>query len=216
MSRRTIRIILLSMCVVVTAAFMPGINDTGNVYAASKTKKMTAYRNTLKAGNIVYCTNGITIYKVNLSNSSVKKLTTSKIGYTTYLKKKGNYLYYLEMTQYGAGCRISRINLKTGKRTTLAKNTGPEYAISGKKIYYRYAKVTDNDFKYYKRVMKLNGKTKKKTKYKASINSKLTNANGYKVIADLDPDDWSRVEYTNYYLKTPNEDIFLEYTHLII
>ena len=208
--KRTITAVL-SITLILTLVIAP--IDT---YAASKTKKMVAYRNTLKVNNMVYCTNGITIYKVNLSNGSVKKLTTSKVGYTTHLKKKGNYLYYLEMTQYGAGCRISRINLKTGKRTTLAKNTGPKYALVGKKIYYRYAKTTNNGPKYYKRVMKLNGKSKKKTKFKAVINSKLTNANGYMVIDDLNSDDWSSVAYTNYYLRTPGKDIFLEYTQLII
>lgn len=110
---------------------------------------------------------------------------------------------YIKSTTY-------RNTLKSGKKTILAKNTGPEFAIKGKKIYYNYAKETRNGIKYLKRVMMLNGKSKKATKYKAKMTAKLTNARGYLVDSDTEIYDWPEYDYIDYYLQTPDGDIFLE------
>ena len=66
--------------------------------------------------------------------------------------------------------------------------------------------------------MKLNGKSKKSTKYKVKMKTKMSNASGYLVVDDYDSDyynDWTN-ETVNYYLKTPNGYIFLENFYLVI
>lgn len=210
----TIRKILVIIAMLAVAvSFYP--TDT---YASSKAVKSTTYSNTLKSGNYVYCTNAHRLFKVDLKKKTVKVMATQKAGYITCMKIRKGYLYYAEMSQYGAECLIYRINLKTGKKATLARNTSGDYAIKGKKIYYNHAQVINNDIKYKKRVMKLNGKSKKSTKYKVKMKTKMSNASGYLVVDDYDSDyynDWTN-ETVNYYLKTPNGYIFLENFYLVI
>ena len=79
---------------------------------------------------------------------------------------------------------------------TLAHTDGLiAYAISKSKIYYR----SDDG----KRVMKLNGKSNKKTKVKAKMTQKNRNAKGYSVVTYNDGSTFES------YLKTPKKTILL-------
>lgn len=186
-----------------------------DTYAASKTVKSTTYSNTVKSGSVVYCTDSIRLYKVNLKTGMVKTLYSNKHGYITNMKKKGNYIYFNEMPQDVEGGVLNRINLKTGKLKVLAKNNVyPKYAMTSKKIYYVYYKVSNNGntVKKHKMVMNLNGNNKKSTKVKIKMTIKETNAKGYRVESDCDWDkyDWSNSEPVSYYLITPDGDYLLE------
>lgn len=207
-SRKTLTVIVALMLVM---TFVIAPSDT---YAASKTVKSTTFNNTLKSGSTVYCTDSNKLYAVDLRTGAVRTLYTGKYGYVTNMKKKGNYLYFNEMSQGVEGGRLNRINLKTAKKQVLAKNNVyPQYAIRGSKIYYVYSKVSNNgnSVKQYKKVMNLNGKKKKSTKTKIKMTSKLTNANGYFVNSDFDYNsyDWSNPAPVHYYLITPTGNYLL-------
>ena len=83
------------------------------------------------------------------------------------------------------------------------------YAIKGKKIYVNADRLKGDKVKTSKRVMKLNGKSKKKTKYKVKNVYKDTNVSGYYVTDDVDWDDYYD-QPANYYLRTPSGYILLE------
>lgn len=57
--------------------------------------------------------------------------------------------------------------------------------------------------------MKLNGKSKKATKYKNKLSQKLTSKSGYSVRSTYNRFTYEYPDYVDYYLKTPNGKIFL-------
>lgn len=207
------KLIMILLSLIVVAAFLP-------VSASAATKvKMTAYNQVVKSGNTVYCPSaGWGIFKVKVTKSgkvkSKKWLIKSGevFGAYTYIgamKKKGKYLYFDEGTE-GTISYLRRVNLSTGKAKTIAQDVG-NYVIKKKKIYAEIWKDSndDGDFKPYRYVMKLNGKSKKKTKVKPVMKIKGSNAKGYSVIYK------EKGDYVKTYLKTPKGKYYLGKTKLI-
>ena len=206
--KRSYKGLAFALILVVAVVFSFAV-PAESVSAASKTKKMTVYY-CIKSKSTVYCSNANHIFKVNLKTKKVTILTGGKC-YPGNLKLKGKYLYYQDIQQgfdeNGYAGYLYRINVKTKAKKKLAGAT--DYAIKGKKIYVTADKIKgDNSIKTTKRVMKLNGKSKKKTKYKAKNACKQTNAKGYYVTDDIDWDDFDQP--ANYYLRTPSGYILLE------
>ena len=183
------------MVLAIAVAFMPA-----NTFAASKTAKMKAYDQVIKSGNTVYCAGAEGLYKVKVKKGKVvsKKLLTRAESFGAYsyysgMKKKGGYIY-AQISTEGTSFYLDRIKTKSGAYKTLAgsEDQGPVvYAIKGKKIYY---KATDSKTK---KVMKLNGKNKKKTSTKPVMKHAKSNAKGYSVIMKAKGDKIVT------YLKTP-------------
>ena len=113
------------------------------------------------------------------------------------MKSKGKYIYFIDGSDYYTGATIMRVKKSTAhSNKTLAHTDGLiAYAISKSKIYYR----SDDG----KRVMKLNGKSNKKTKVKAKMTQKNRNAKGYSVVTYNDGSTFES------YLKTPKKTILL-------
>lgn len=183
------------MVLAIAVAFMPA-----NTFAASKTAKMKAYDQVIKSGNTVYCAGAEGLYKVKVKKGKVvsKKVITRAESFGAYsyfkgMKKKGSYIYVQSSTEGTLYC-LDRIKTKSGACKTLASanDQGPiVYAIKGKKIYYKasYSKT--------KKVMKLNGKHKKKTSTKPVMKHSKSNARGYSVIMK------EKGDKVVTYLKTP-------------
>ena len=183
------------MVLAIAVAFMPA-----NTFAASKTAKMKAYDQVIKSGNTVYCAGAEGLYKVKVKKGKVvsKKLLSRAESFGAYsyysgMKKKGGHIYAQVSTE-GPAFYLDRIKTKSGAYKTLegANDQGPiVYAIKSKKIYY---KAQDSKTK---KVMKLNGKNKKKTSTKPVMKHAKSNAKGYSVIMK------SKGDKIVTYLKTP-------------
>ena len=214
-NNRVIKLALITLCLIISVVFMPLLTNTGHAYAASGTKKMTVYSKMVKKGNIVCVNLGNVLAAVNVKTNKAKILYNDS-PYSVFnpsnMKIKGNYLYFQEYGDHET--YLIRINIKTGKKKTLHSNVRA-YAISGKKIYYKAYKIHwegNGDITYHKRVMKLNGKSKKKTSVKVKNIKKKSNAKGYKIVKankkikviDYGDGDQEREVYYNYYLQKPN------------
>lgn len=209
MKRNKIIVFLL-----VTALVIPFAIATNKVYAASEIKKMNSYK-CIKSGNTVYCVGFRNIYKVSLKTKSVNKMKNPG-NYAGAIKLKSGFLYCSGNGQSAETGVIYRVDIKKNKYKTLAKNvkftTGtPGFVISKSNVYYTTIEFKrDGTTKYTNRVMKLNGKSKKKTTVKSKMTTKATNNSKYKVVK-------SKAYYTDdidfpcydYYLKTPSGKIFL-------
>lgn len=202
------RICLMLVCFAVALAFLPGLSDNYNVHAAKKVKKMKVYQ-CIKSGDTVYCSNDFHIFKVDLNTEDVT-IMTGGACYPNKLYLKGKYLYYRDSFQgfdlKGYCGYLYRINVETMTKKKLAPVD--MYAIQGNKIYYTVGKLKGNNIKTYKKVMELDGKSKKKTKYTAKNSYKDTNTAGYYVTDDVDWGDYDQP--ASYYLSTPYADILLE------
>jgi len=179
---------------------------TAEVFAASpKTKKMTAYDDVIKVGKTAYCATVAGIYKVNLRTGKSKRLTKTSENYMPFaMKKKGKYIYYLEVgpnTQ-----KLYRIKTNGKNKKLLYKvayySAVDRYAISKNKIYLIYNK--DGSKKAKRIVMKLNGKGKKSTKIVPEMTFKQSNHKGYK--GDEKVSGYKR----KLYLKTPKKKILID------
>lgn len=206
--KRSSKSLIFILILAVAVAFSFAV-PAESVSAASKTKKMSVY-DCIKSGDTVYCTNDHYIFKVDLKTKNVTILTGGKC-YPNMLKLKGKYLYYRDSHQgfavKGYTGELYRINVKTKAKKKLAYAS--YYAIKGKKIYVNADRLKGDKVKTSKRVMKLNGKSKKKTKYKVKNVYKDTNVSGYYVTDDVDWDDYYD-QPANYYLRTPSGYILLE------
>ena len=190
----------LILLIAVACAMMPMTAS-----AASKVK-MKTYSDVVKSGNTVYCTSTLGIWKVKVTKSgkvkSKKWLLSPKKGYSfdiRHMKKKGHYLYYL--AQFGGTSRLYRTNLSTGKRKLVAYDV-VQYVIRKNKIYTVHFDIETEE--YYNRVMKLNGKSKKKSSVRPVDKLKKSNAKGYSVISRKADNDYEKV-----YLKTPKGKYYL-------
>lgn len=195
------RIMSFLMVLLIAVAFLPA-----QASAASGKVKMTGYDQVLKSGNTVYCAGAEGIYQVGVDNAG--KVTSTRLlhrretmgGYSYFygMKLKGKYLYVQYMTE-GTPYGLSRVHVATGKFKTIATENDKgsvEYAIKGKKIYYKA-----QDSKKGK-VMKLNGKSKKKTSSKPKMKHEKSNAYGYTLI--ITEEELPDYEYrATTYLKTP-------------
>ena len=71
--------------------------------------------------------------------------------------------------------------------------------------------INDTDRVPHKREMKLNGKSKKASKYEAKPTYKRTNKAGYDVVSKSAGQNKNGWPMAKYYLKTPKDKIYLEY-----
>lgn len=204
MKKKIISIILASMMVVTMLPMQ---------VSAASTAKMTAFNQVYKTKNIAYCAGVGGVYKVTLKNGKVKKvkkLFKGKVidydyGCAEAMKKKGDYLYFMARNESAPGGRIYRVNVKTGKKKAL---TGfvyylVGYVIKDKKIYYSYDVADDDAFYEEVKSMSLNGKNKKKSSMKVSMNTKNSNAKGYYII------EKEKDGYLKDYLRTPKGKYYL-------
>ena len=197
------KILACIMALAIAVAFMPT-----SAFAGSKVK-MTAYDQVYVTGNTAYCAGARGLYKVTLKKGKTKKV---KVLYSTgrtwfdgsqleAMKKKGKYIYFIQVT--GVDNLLYRIKI-SGKNKKLLALTY-DYAIKGKKIY-----CTDGEGheKSYNRVMKLNGKSKKKTSKDYVLKTKRSNKSGYKM--------YSRVKgrYVQDFLITPKGKFYLGRVYL--
>ena len=191
------RIICISLMVILVIGCCSTVS-----FGATKTKTMKVYSECVKIDNMVYCIAPDGLYKVNLKNK--KKTRLVKISYPAYenyewIKYYKGYIYgyFTSIDDYSALKRVR----KDGKNKTLLAyfyTYDTTCAISKNKVYYRYSYYDKNDNeKFAKRKMNLNGKKKKKTSIKAK-NKYLHTNNKYYRIKTIELDDG----YTNYYLKT--------------
>lgn len=177
--------------------------------AASKTKKMTLY-DVVKSGKYAYAGTDNAIYKVNIKTGKVRKMKS--FGEDTYfggMRLYKGYLYYL-VDDDSLNSNLFRMNVKTGKikRLVSYSEANIQFAIRKSKIYYM---VEDEIGHKYKRVMKLNGKSKRKSSYKVSNSWKKTNSSKYKLYEDKSQYDWeSNTGFVDVFLKTPSVVVFLE------
>ena len=149
-------------------------------FGGSGTKKMTVYDEVVVSGNYAYCSAAPGIYRVNLKTNKVKRIVDNSEYYTITgplfgMKVHKGYLYY--MGTGGIGSPLHRVKKSGGKTKYLC--VVDDYAIKKGKIYYQAFDV-DKD-KSVKKVMKLNGKNKKKSSYKVKNKYKKSNKKGYKV-----------------------------------
>lgn len=194
--------IFLTMMMVVTMLPMQ--------VSAAGTVKMTTYDQVYKTKNTVYCIGAAGIYKVTVKNGKVKKVKKIYKETECYgdyrcadsMKKKGGYLYFIIMSDSSAGGGINRVNIKTTKEKCLSGfvNCLDGYAIKDKKIYYRYE---DDNGKMKTMSMSLNGKNKKKSSMKVSMDPKKTNTKGYSTVIKI------KDGYVKDYLKTPKGKFYL-------
>ncbi len=208
------KIIACIMALAIAVAFMPT-----SAFAASKVK-MTGYDQVYMTGNTAYCAGTKGIYKVTLSNGAVtsKKLIFKENdiwgGPSVFaMHKKGNYIYFLEEAdEYNPF--LIRVNISGKNEKLLAKDV-TKYAIKGKKIYYRYQEYYSGKVK--KRVMKLNGKSKKRTSKKVKMKRVKSNVSGYSMKCVHKEYSEKKQEemgiygggYNYDYLKTPRGTYFL-------
>ena len=213
MKKRILAIFLMMTLFISVAAPM-------SFAASGKTKKQTVYNDVIKVGNNVYCYAGDYIYKVNIKSGKKTKLCTPTKWYSVFMRYNKGYIYYIT-SRYSNSNKycpwnaiLWRVNVKTKKvqkvYTAIETFDDLKYAIKGSKIYTQYEKPynQDLDCKNVRKSMKLNGKSKKSSKYKIKMTRKNSNAKGYSLILDLrefDEDDESG--YVTYYLKTPKKKI---------
>ncbi len=192
------------VCLGVMLTLVLGCFTTVSFAASSKTKKMTAYTECVKSGNYVYCNTPSGIYKINIKNN--KKSRIAKVGYPSYegfagMKLKNGYIYYSYVGMEGE-MALYRVKTNGKSRKELASfydgyEDGPQFAISGKKIYYKgYSNYGCT--KKFKKKMKLNGKSKSKSSYNVKTKYAKTNKSGYRVV------NKGNDETTKYYLRKPN------------
>ena len=192
------KIISCILVLAVAVAFMPTM-----AFAASHVK-MKVYDEVYKTGNTIYAAGAQGIYKVTVKKGVKKKskliyhfsddVTYFDDGHVFAMKKKGKYIYFLESST-GTAMILHRIktNGKSHKRYCQVDN----YVIKGKKIYFEDFIV---DKKY---VMKLNGKSKKKTKTKISMMPRISNKSGYELYYKVNKgyvEDWLKTPKGLYYL----------------
>ncbi len=190
MKKRIVSILLIMVLVLSMATTMS--------FAASKNKKMTAYTQCIKSGNTVYCLTFDGIYKVDIKKGKVTKFAEGGYFGCINMKLYKGYLYYVTSAQNGNDY-LYRVKVKNKKRYKLvgAPTDVLDYAVTKSKIYYSY---TDESVeKSYYKEMKLNGKSKKNSKYMAVLTEKESNASGYSVI-----ENYSGGKFY-VYLKTPTK-----------
>lgn len=186
-------------------------------FAASKAKKTTVYKNVVKSGNTAFCsTLSGDLYRIDLKTRKAVKIK-QKYYYAHDLKVHKGYVYYIasreDINSDSWDGYICRVNIKTGKVKKLAGISDCKslrYAISKSKIYYVYKKdISSKKTRTYKKVMKLNGKSKKKSRYNVKVTRKPSNAAGYSHYIDYSEADYLGYGLVRTYLKTPAGKIFL-------
>ena len=178
MKRRIVSLLLITVLVF-------GCSTTVS-FGASKKKKMTVYYQVCKVGSIAYCctgggSEGGGLYKVDLNTGKSITVYDDVICEAGGMKAYKGYLYFIDYGDISGD--LYRVKISDNKVKRLASVVN-EYAISKKKIYYvSYGGISSSKEK--KRVMKLNGKVKKKSSYKVANKYKASNAKGYYIQSKL-------------------------------
>lgn len=185
---------LLFVALVVAVMFIPQ-----PVSAASKS--MTTYNQVIKIDKTVYCTDGHGIFRVSLKSGKVKTLVSfvDEMDWRTIanMKSKGKYIYFVDYSD-SIEANIMRVSKSKANARVLAQVEWLKgYAIYKNNIYY----TSDEPGKM---KMALNGKSKKKTKYRAIMKEKNTNKKGYSVLSYIDDEG-----YFVSFLKTPKGKEYL-------
>lgn len=175
MRSKSIKYIAITMVMMLVFSMMPV-----SVFAATKTKKMTLYTEVIKSGKYAYCCTPNGVYKVNLKTKT-KKLIVSDENFEMYppdtMKLYKGYLFYTAGGGTGTGLHRVKTNGKNNKGLTSICS----FAISKNKIYYTEYDFGNGGSKRIKKVMKLNGKGKKKSSYNVVNTLKKSNKKGYRV-----------------------------------
>jgi len=101
--------------------------------------------------------------------------------------------------------RLSILLLYSNYNRNLLKSTKLVFYLQYDKVYNK-----SYDTKTVRKVMKLNGKSKKSTKVKSKNSEKANNAKGYSLIENRSEYDYdSESGYVKYYLKTPSKKVFV-------
>lgn len=176
------RLVAIAMVFTIAVSLLPLTES----YAATKTVSMKVYDQVIKSGNTLYCAGAEGLYKVTLSKSGkvkskkllVKGETFGNYSYICGMKKYGNFIYYFSGTEGTVGY-FKRVNISTKKQKTLLTENdevgGVTVAIKNKKIYYKYDTGK-------RKVMNLNGTSKKNSKITPKMKYLKTNKKGYSVI----------------------------------
>lgn len=172
--------------------------------ASGKTKKMTVYDEVIVKGKYAYVSARLGIYKVNLKSGSARRIVKAEMPEfnrkPSGMKLKRGYLYYFSGTGALNDDTLYRIKTSGKKNKRLAD--AQAYAVGKKKIYYITYGL--NPYKYKKKQMKLNGKSKKASRYKVKNKYKKSNKKGYYVSSTLTAtySNYEYDEYGDYYLVT--------------
>lgn len=180
---RTLKLITLIM-IIISLFFSSTIISFG----ATKTKKMTVYDEVIKSGRYLYCCDRYRIYRVDIKTKRilnlVKRTGAPDEGYGS-MRKKGKYIYCL---YYMQGEDTDIFKLKTTKKSPKKLNKRilyvDDYYLSKNRFYYSGWELPSAN--HVNRVMKLNGKSVKKSNVKCKNLRKKSNAKGYRVIVKDD------------------------------
>lgn len=201
------KILIALFTLILTMILVPA-----GAFAAEKTVKSTMYE-IFKSGKTVFVTGSQGLYKVKLRNGkpvSKKKLVKpgKDYGFDHFLIK-GKYIYF-KKSKGSATSKVYlyRVKKTGGKAKKLATMKQFAEVAVKKKIYYTYpGDETDEDgmvLTTYRKVMKLNGSSKKNTDITAVEKDKYYNVKGYKFAFK------ATKKYVITYLKTPKGKIALE------
>lgn len=198
--------VLLIVLMIVTAFTPEAMASSG------KTKKMTVYTQVIVKGNYAYCIARLGLYKVNLKTGHKKRLVKNMMpevdsGSVVTIKLHRGYLYY---EAAGALCDNGLCRIKTSGKKDKYLGDVYNYAIKKNRIFYTTYGASDSVKK--KKQMSLNGKHKRKSKFKVKNKYRKSNKKGYYVETvlldetedyDFDMDEWVIKEYYQYNLVMP-------------
>lgn len=179
--------------------------------AFAKTVHSTAYDNVIKKGNTVYCCNNVGIFKLSLKTGKSRRLVWGDRDLDLgRMMKKGKYIYYTLIGDVTLD--LYRVNTVNKKKVMIQAGSlagkyahVTDYGMYRNKIYCRLEQSEGLDDKVAYRVMKLNGRSKKKTKIKISMKIKSSNTKGYKLFTKYN----YRAHKAYAYLKAPRKTYYL-------
>lgn len=213
--RKRILSIILVLTLVITMAAPASFAASGK-----KVRKMKVADLCLKSGDLVFCNTCDGLYRVNLKTGKKTKYCVNQLGGSMHYHK--GYLYFTSsyyVDNNNDSCfreGLYRLNLKTKKVKRLYTATKAaddlKYAIKGNKIYTQYTRIINdnNGTKTVRKVMKLNGKHKRNSKYKVRMTGKINSTKGYYIYYDRSEYDQDiEIGWESDYLKTPKHKIFL-------
>lgn len=189
---------VITMFLALALVFTSLVFTAEPVAAKSKKVKSKVYDKVYVTGKTAYCLAQAKVVKVNLKNNKAKVIygDTDSVTNLKSMMKCGNYLYVIEEC-FGQN-QLIRINIKKKKGKGIADNV-EKYAFKKGKIYYTDLIEDDDTGALHKnnKVMKANGKNKKKSPVVAKMKSFKKNKKGYKIIAK------EKTSYVYFYLKRP-------------
>ena len=194
-------VLIIALCLFTSTA-------VSSFAASSKTRKMTVYDEVIKLGNSVYCCDGYKIYKVDdITNTVTVLVNVKSMSWISGMSIHKGYLYYCIGYNHPE-VDIRRIKLTGGKTKLVYRAKHCEnisaYAIKGSRVYVQYK--NGDSGKTIKRSVKLNGKSKKKSKYKVKNTVNKTNVPNYSI---YEYENAARESYITYLVKPNGQKIRL-------